>query len=170
MWISPFPPPACTSKKTPDTRKKCRSSQTGAAFFCLFVCSLIQLHLGSFLHLFFLLISFKSRPHGDNVPAAEPALNTGPSAPGPEPCSPSWPPDHSTYARFSDKMQEFSVWPRLCWILLSYGFSSVTMPHQAPSSAQTPARCSPHRQAHPLPPPAGSSPARSHTPCSLPPH
>ena len=30
-----------------------------------------------------------------NVPAAEPALNTGPPAPSPASCSPSWPPDHS---------------------------------------------------------------------------
>ena len=66
-----------------------------SGIFCLFVCSLIQLYLGSFLRLFFLLIDFKCRPHGGNVPAAEPALNTGPPAPGPEPCSPSWLPDHS---------------------------------------------------------------------------
>lgn len=96
MWILPFPPPACTSKKIPETSvQKMPFHRNRNGIFLLFVCSLIQLHLGSFLHLFFLLIDFKSRPHGCNVPAAELALNTGPPAPGPEPCSPSWPPDHS---------------------------------------------------------------------------
>lgn len=79
----------------PDTRKKMPLQPNRSGIFCLFVCSLIQLHLGSFLRLFFLLIDFKCRPHGGNVPAAELTLNTGPPAPGPEPCSPSWPPDHS---------------------------------------------------------------------------
>ena len=91
----PFPPPACTSKKIPDTRKKCRSSQTGAVFFCLFVCSLIQLHLGSFVRLFFLLIDFKSRPHGAMfLPQSRRSIQDR-QHPAQRPAALLGPPDHS---------------------------------------------------------------------------